>query len=792
MSTTPAQHAIPRTLADALRGWDDDSLAALLLARPDLARPAPVDVGQLAARVGGRSSVALAVDRLDTAHLTVVEALARLDEPVGGADVARVVNAEPETLHAVLGRLRALALLWGQDDDLRLVRSAREVLSPHPAGLGPGLRTLLLGLAPARLSALAADLGLPVAGDPTTTASRVAGAYADEGWAQARVDEAAAAGGADALRLLDRLADGPASGRLGQVPDDVRLGSATSALEHLLARGLLVGTDARTVTLPREIGLLRRGGHTTREPVDRAPALGTAPVDPGRVDRVGAGAAFDVVRRVELVLESWGAAPPDVLRSGGVGVREVRALAAAIHLDVDQTGFLVELARAAALLAPGDDPDRGDVWLPTGLFDRWRERPPAQRWAALAQAWLRTPRATGLVGGRDENDRPVNALAPDLERGAAATVRAATLDVLSSLPSGTAMTSAADVVAQVAWARPRRRLLRELTVLRTITEAGWLGVSAMGALTSAGRALVGGADPAPLVEALLPAPVDHVLLQADLTAIAPGPLEPEVGRGLALMADVESRGGATVFRFSASSVRRALDAGWPATQLHAFLDAHSRTPVPQPLTYLIDDSARRHGRLRVGGAAVYVRSDDPAELDTLLADASLAGLRLRRIAPTVALSDAPADRVLMRLRAAQAAPVLEGADGRNAEIASPVRRSAVPSQPLTTVSALGPDDAAAAVAALRAGERARAARPSGERAAPGPTRLVEQLRAAVEDRQPVWLAYLDETGTVSERVVDPVGVDGGRLTAYDHRSSRTRSFALHRISRVAAAGRPSG
>jgi purine nucleosidase len=33
-----------------------------------------------------------------------------------------------------------------------------------------------------------------------------------------------------------------------------------------------------------------------------------------------------------------------------------------------------------------------------------------------------------------------------------------------------------------------------------------------------------------------------------------------------------------------------------------------------------------------------------------------------------------------------------------------------------------------------------------------------------------------------------VGVDGGRLTAYDHRSSRTRSFALHRISRVAAAG----
>ncbi|MBA2739721.1 MAG: hypothetical protein H0U47_08680, partial [Nocardioidaceae bacterium] len=44
-STSPAV----RTLADALRGWDDDALAALVLARPDVARPAPADLGQLAA-----------------------------------------------------------------------------------------------------------------------------------------------------------------------------------------------------------------------------------------------------------------------------------------------------------------------------------------------------------------------------------------------------------------------------------------------------------------------------------------------------------------------------------------------------------------------------------------------------------------------------------------------------------------------------------------------------------------------------------------------------------------------
>ena len=45
----------------------------------------------------------------------------------------------------------------------------------------------------------------------------------------------------------------------------------------------------------------------------------------------------------------------------------------------------------------------------------------------------------------------------------------------------------------------------------------------------------------------------------------------------------------------------------------------SRTPVPQPLTYLIDDVARRHGLLRVGAAGTYLRCDDPAVLDELMA-----------------------------------------------------------------------------------------------------------------------------------------------------------------------------
>ena len=110
-----------------------------------------------------------------------------------------------------------------------------------------------------------------------------------------------------------------------------------------------------------------------------------------------------------------------------------------------------------------------------------------------------------------------------------------------------------------------------------------------------------------------------MLLQADLTAVAPGPLEAGLARELDLVADVESAGGATVYRFSEPSIRRALDAGRSATDLHHLFATRSATPVPQGLTYLVDDVARRHGRLRGGAAAAFLRSDDEVLLAEVLA-----------------------------------------------------------------------------------------------------------------------------------------------------------------------------
>jgi len=126
---------------------------------------------------------------------------------------------------------------------------------------------------------------------------------------------------------------------------------------------------------------------------------------------------------------------------------------------------------------------------------------------------------------------------------------------------------------------------------------------------------------------------------------------------------VESRGGATVYRFTPTSVRRALDTGWTAIELHEFLGTVSRTPVPQPLSYLVDDTARTFGSIRVGHAEAFVRADDEAALTELLHHPKAASLGLRRLAPTVLISSTPIDVLLPRLRELGVAPVVESPDG---------------------------------------------------------------------------------------------------------------------------------
>ncbi len=647
-----------------------------------------------------------------------------LQAVVQGTDVAGL-PASPASVAGALARLESLALLWGSPARPVLVVGDLLRLPPGPpAEEVPGL-----------LEALAAP----------------------------------------ARAILDHLHATGADGRW----------SGGGPTAELAAAGLVARLDERHVTVPWSVRLALGGGRGRR--IDLPPELSTSERAQGLVDRAAAGAAFELVRRTELLLDRWGTHPPAALKAGGLGVRDLRAAASLLHVELEVAALVIETASAAGLLDQGMSDDQDAGWLPTDAFDSWQLGSTSQRWTTLARAWLANPRLVSAVGGRVA-DKPVNALSPDLARSWLVALREAVLVELADLPEGLSLaggTGVSSLVERMRWRRPRRSALRLNQVPPTLAEAALLGVTGLDGLSTFGRRLACGDDPARTLDELLPAPVDHVLLQADLTAIAPGPLEQELAHKLSLVADVESRGGATVYRFAASSVRRAFDAGWSAGEVHDFVSSTSRTPVPQSLTYLVDDVSRRFGTLRAGHAESFLRSDDETALTELVHAPGADVLRLRRIAPTVVISEVPLGTLLPRIRELGLAPVVEAADG-TVRVSRPdifrarSRRRHPPAQAgVRTVART-----AAVVTAIRAGDRSFESRPVRGSSASTPTDVIAMLRQAAEAHEQLVIGYVGNDGTVAERLVSPERVEGGRLSAYDERSDSSRTFAIHRITAV--------
>jgi hypothetical protein len=218
--------------------------------------------------------------------------------------------------------------------------------------------------------------------------------------------------------------------------------------------------------------------------------------------------------------------------------------------------------------------------------------------------------------------------------------------------------------------------------------------------------------------------------------------------------------------------------------------------VPQPLEYLVRDVARRHGQLRVGRASCYVRSDDPTLLEQVIADRRCARLRLHLIAPTVVVAQADPAEVLQTLRDVGLAPAAESPNGEVVIRRPDLARTPVKDAPRPTVTEPprpGPAYLEAVVRALHSGQRdadeeQRRSVGRGPRLpVTDPSVTLALLREAAATRSKVWIGYADASGRAERRVIEPLAVEGGRVTAFDHATDGVRGFSVHRVTGVAPA-----
>ncbi|SKU97840.1 DNA-binding protein [Mycobacteroides abscessus subsp. abscessus] len=69
-----------------------------------------------------------------------------------------------------------------------------------------------------------------------------------------------------------------------------------------------------------------------------------------------------------------------------------------------------------------------------------------------------------------------------------------------------------------------------------------------------------------------------------------------------------------------------------------------------------------------------------------------------------------------------------------------------------------------------------------------PSHAVALLQQSAKAQTSVLIGYVDPAGVASSRVVNPISVRGGQLSAFDTAAGRIRDFAIHRITAVSPPG----
>ncbi|MBO0980002.1 helicase-associated domain-containing protein [Microbacterium sp. SD291] len=264
---------------------------------------------------------------------------------------------------------------------------------------------------------------------------------------------------------------------------------------------------------------------------------------------------------------------------------------------------------------------------------------------------------------------------------------------------------------------------------------------------------------------LLPVEVDRIFLQNDLTAIAPGPLAPALDVRLRTVAARESAAQASSYRFTSESIAHGLVVGETETSILDFLETLSLTGIPQPLRYLVSQTAQRHGLVRVSTDAetgrTRIESADHHLIEALAVDQGLRPLALAKHVGSLS-TRVGRDTVYWALTDARYPATLVDEDGA---VITGDRH------PLAEPAPAPPPDHTRLITALRAHQG-----PDADAAW-----LDRELEAAVRARAVLRVTVGMPDGSTRELLLEATGLGGGRLRGRDRAADVERTLPVSSI-----------
>jgi len=280
---------------------------------------------------------------------------------------------------------------------------------------------------------------------------------------------------------------------------------------------------------------------------------------------------------------------------------------------------------------------------------------------------------------------------------------------------------------------------------------------------------------ADLLSQHLPQLQHSLIVQADLSLIAPGPLDTATEMELRKFANLEQVSVACTYRLSAASVSRGLECGLSIATIGAMLQDLNGKALPQPVEYLLRDTAAKFGKLvieagRGGAEKSVVKSQDGLLLTEVLNDSRLRAFAFAaNTAGSIATRFEP-ETVYHGLRDHGYLAIRLNADG-------------TVFAPRTSASYTGglADAETNPLQLLINNLRAADARVGS---APDDDDIARQIQLAVKNKALLEVVATDSSGNEVEFRILPTALANGRLRGMDKRADVERTIPLGRIVRV--------